>query len=112
MGATPLKQRGAAWQALKEPRSPLPLKRLTTPETPPAPARRKVQRSRGHEAECTLAVVAGDLGTTLEVSRASAGKDSIAIKARGTAMAADPLGLANHVMAMTCAVQGTLREQK
>ena len=90
----------------------MPLKRLTNPETPPAPARRKVQRPRGHEAECTLAVVVGDLGTTLEVSRASAGKDSIAIKARGTAMAAAPLGLANHVMAMTCAVQGTLREQK
>ena len=119
MGVTPSKQRGAAWQVLvdrqcparspQERRSALPLKRLAAPVTPPAPMRRKVQSSQGHEAECTLAVAAGDMSTALKVELfgcTSTGKDDIAIKARGVTMAAASLGFAdgstNDTAGMVC----------
>ena len=116
MGATPSKQRGAAWQVLvdrqcparspQERRSALPLKRLAAPVTPPAQMRRKVQGSQCREAECNLAVAAGDLSTALEVGCTSAGKDNIAIKARGVTMAAASLGFAdgstNDTVGMVC----------
>ena len=116
MGASPSKQRGAAWQVLvdrqcparspQERRSASPLKRLAAPVTPPAPMRRKVQSSQGHEAECTLAVAAGDLSTALEVGCTSASEDNIAIKVRGVTMAAASLGFAdgstNDTAGMVC----------
>ena len=105
MGATPSKQRGAAWQVLvgrqcparspQERRPPLPLKRLAAPVTPPPPVRRKVQSSQGREAECTVAVAAGDLSAALEGGCASTGEDNTAINARDVTMAAASLGFAD-----------------